>query len=175
MARSVSAPRLRAARFYEIPYSVFDILLQMRGAIDPDSGQIVCHFYSLGVASLETSSGAVPLVIADGCLMMTFGPENVDAVLGDTEPQPVEAISVRNGRLAIGDVEIDHYWGLAALTYAKEAGTRVQFYKLSIDIDGEEAPVAGILVDGTDLGPMLLLIPRSCEYIVEEEQPPTHM
>ncbi len=169
------APRLRPSRFYDIPYSVFDILLQMRGAIDPDSGQIVCHFYSLGVAALETGNGAVPLVVAEGCLMMTFGPENVDAVLEDAEPEEVDAITVRNGRLVIGDIEIDHYWGLAALTYAKEAGTRIQFYKLRLDIEGENAPIAGILVDGTDLGPLLFLVPRSCEYIVEEEQPPTHM
>lgn len=169
------APRLRPARFFDIPYSVFDILLQMRGAIDPDSGQIVCHFYSIGVASLETSSGAVPLVVAEGCLMLTFGPENVEAVLRDSEPQEADSISIRDGRLAIGDVEIDHYWGLAALAYAREAGTRVRFYKLRLSIDDEEAPLAGMLVEGTDLGPLLLLVPRSCEYIVEEEQLPTHM
>lgn len=169
------APRLRAARFFEIPYSVFDVLLQMRGAIDPDSGQIVCHFYSLGVAALETSSGAVPLVLAEGCLMLTFGPENVEAVLSESDPEPVDTINVRDGKLIVGDIEIDHYWGLAALAYAREAGTRLRLYKLRISIDDEEAPIAAMLVDGTDLGPLLFLVPRSCEYIVEEEQPTTHM
>lgn len=169
------APRLRAARFFDIPYGVFDILLQMRGAIDPDSGQIVCHFYSLGVAALETSNGAVPVVVAEGCLMLTFGPENVDALLAEASPVEVESLAVRNGKLYIGDLEIDHYWGLAALHYAREAGYTTRLYKLRIDIDGEEAPIAGILVEGTDLGPLLMLVPKSCEYIEEQEQLTTHM
>jgi hypothetical protein len=169
------APRLRSGRFFDIPYSVFDILLQMRGAIDPDTGQIVCHFYGIGVAALDTSQGSVPVVVAEGCLMLTFGPENVDAVLADAEPQEVETLTVRDGRLVIGDLEIDHYWGLAALAYAREAGHRIRLYKLRMTIDEEEAPIAGMLVEGTDLGPLLFLIPRSCEYIVEEEQLPTHM
>ena len=169
------APRLDTRRFYDIPYSVYDILAQMRGAIDPDTGQIVCHFYSIGVAALETSSGPVPLIVVEGCLMLTYGPDNVEAVLRDASPREVEAITVKKGRLIIGELEIDHYWGLAALAYAREAASTIKLYNLDIAIDEEKAPIAAIRIDDTDLGPVLILIPRSCEYIEETEQPPTHM
>ncbi|NOZ89088.1 MAG: hypothetical protein GXO15_04100 [Crenarchaeota archaeon] len=167
--------RLNPNRFFDVPYNVFDIVLQMRGAIDPDSGQIVCHFYSIGVAALETEHGAVPVVVAEGCLMATFGPENVEAVLSAGSAVEVDSLTVRNGRLLVGDVEIDHYWGLAALAYARELAGTTRFYKLRLDVDGEEALIAGIRVDTSDAGPVLLLVPRSCEYIEEQEQPPTHM
>ncbi|ABM80002.1 hypothetical protein [Hyperthermus butylicus] len=168
--------RLRAARYFTIPYSVFDILLQMRGAIDPDSGQIVCHFYSLGVAALETSAGAVPVIVVDGCLMASFGKENVEAILSSGSAVEVENFTLRGGKILIGDVEIDSTWGLAAIAYAGETGAPIKLYKLRLEIDGEEAPIAGIYVEASDAGPLLLLIPSTCEYIeVEEPQPPTHM
>jgi hypothetical protein len=63
-----------------------------------------------------------------------------------------------------------------AVAYAAETGSPVKAYELTMDVDGREAPIAAILVEETDAGPMLMLIPRSCEYIEEEEQsPPTHM
>ena len=168
--------KLRASRYFTIPYSVFDVLLQMRGAIDPDSGQIVCHFYSLGVAALETPAGAVPVIVIDGCLMASFGKENIEAILSSGAAVELESFTVREGKIMIGDIEIDSTWGLAAIAYAGEAGAPIRLYKLRLEVDGEEAPIAGIYVEASDSGPLLLLIPSSCEYIeVEEQQPPTHM
>ncbi|ALL00726.1 hypothetical protein Pyrde_0676 [Pyrodictium delaneyi] len=167
--------KLDSSKYFSIPYSVFDVLLQMRGAIDPDSGQIVCHFYTLGVAALETGDSAVPVIVLEGCLLATFGKENIEAVLKAGEAVEVNEFRVNRGRIAIGDLEVDHYWGLAAIAYAGETGADVKLYKLRVVVDGEEAPVAAILVDPTDAGPMLMMLPKSCEYIEEQEQPPTHM
>ncbi|KSW11866.1 hypothetical protein CF15_03440 [Pyrodictium occultum] len=167
--------RLTTTRYFSIPYSVFDVLLQMRGAIDPDSGQIVCHFYDLGVAVLESPGAAVPVIVVEGCLLATFGDENVKALLDSGSAVEVQELRVTQGRVMVGDVEIDHFWGLAALAYAGETGAEVKLYKLRLDVDGFEAPVAGVYVSSTDAGPMLMLVPRSCEYIEEQEQPPTHM
>ena len=167
--------RIRASRFFDVPYSLYDIVLQMRGAIDPDTGQIVCHFYSLGALVIETPRGGVPAVVVEGCLIVTYGPDNVRDLLEAGEAVEVESITVRQGRLVIGDVEIDHYWGLAALVYAREAG-QARFYKLRLAVeDGEPAPIAGILAEQTDSGPVLMLVPRTCEYVEEQEQLPTHM
>ncbi|BES80868.1 hypothetical protein [Pyrodictium abyssi] len=167
--------RLDSSKYFSIPYSVFDVLLQMRGAIDPDSGQIVCHFYTLGVAVLETEEASVPVIVIEGCLLATFGKENVETVLRMGDAVEVSEFRVSRGRVAVGDLEIDHYWGLAAIAYAGETGADVKLYKLRLAVDGEDAPVAAILVDPTDAGPMLMLLPKSCEYIEEQEQPPTHM
>ncbi len=171
----VSRLRLVVKRYFDIPYGVFDILLQMRGAIDPDSGQIICHFYSLGVVAIDTPKGAVPFAVAEGCLFITFGLQNVKLVLEHGDAVEVENLSIKHGKIMIGDIEIDHYWGLAALAFAREYGHQVKLYKLRLNIDEEEAPIAGILVEETDVGPALLLIPRTCEYVEEQEQPPTHM
>jgi hypothetical protein len=169
--------KLRTQRYFTIPYSLFESLLQMRGAIDPDSGQIVCHFYSLGVSVLETPAGPVPIVVIEGCLMVTFGKENVETLLAGGSAVEVGAFSVKDGQIYVGDVAIDNTWGLAAIAYAGELGTHVRLYKLRMSVDdGEEAPIAGIYVETEDGIPVLLLIPSSCEYVeIEEERPPTHM
>ena len=167
--------RLDSSKYFSIPYSVFDVLLQMKGAIDPDSGQIVCHFYTLGVAVLEAEKASVPVIVIEGCLLATFGKENVETVLRMGNAVEVSEFRVSRGRVTVGDLEIDHYWGLAAIAYAGETGADVKLYKLRLAVDGEDAPIAAILVDPTDAGPMLMLLPKSCEYIEEQEQPPTHM
>ncbi|RUM46889.1 MAG: hypothetical protein DSY37_04195 [Hyperthermus sp.] len=168
--------RLDTKKYFEIPYNMFDVVLQMRGAIDPDSGQIICHFYSLGATVIETEEGRnVPVIVAEGCLMATFGPENVKTILEEGEAREISSIRVTRGRLILDDMEIDHYWGITALIYAREMGSPVRFYKLRLSIDDEDTNIAGILVEETDSGPLLLLIPRSCEYIEEREELPTHM
>ncbi len=170
--------KMRTQKYFTIPYSLFESLLQMRGAIDPDSGQIVCHFYSIGVTTLEVRDGSVPVVVVEGCLMITFGRENVDAVLSSGSAVEIESFTVRDGRIYVGDVAIDTTWGLAAIAYAGELGSHVRLYKLKMSVDdgGEEAPIAGIYVEMEDGTPVLMLVPSSCEYIeVEEERPPTHM
>ncbi len=169
-------PRLSLGKYFTIPYSVFEILMQMRGAIDPDSGQIVCHFLDLGVTTLDIGEGSIPFIVVDGCLFATFGRENVEAILGTDAIIEVNNIRVDKGRIVFGDVEIDNYWGPIALAFAAETGALVRTYKLYVDVDGKEAPIAAILVESTDAGPMLMLIPRSCEYIEEgEEKPLTHL
>ncbi len=171
-------PRLRLSlgKYFTIPYSVFEMLMQMRGAIDPDSGQIVCHFLDLGVTILDIEEDSVPFIVIDGCLFTTFGRENVETVLGAEAAVEVNSIHVDKGKIVFGDVEIDNYWGPIALAFAAETGAPIKTYKLYIDIDGKEAPIAAILVENTDAGPMLMLIPRSCEYIEEgEEKPLTHL
>jgi hypothetical protein len=170
--------RMRTQKYFTIPYSLFESLLQMRGAIDPDSGQIVCHFYSLGVSVLETQAGPVPVVVVEGCLMVTFGKENVETLLSSGSAVEVGSFNVREGRVYVGDVAIDSTWGLAAIAYAGEIGNRVKLYKLRMAVDDgdEEAPIAGIYVETEEGVPVLLLVPSSCEYVeVEEERPPTHM
>ena len=169
--------KLATQRYFTIPYSVFDSLMQMRGAIDPDSGQIVCQFYSLGVIVLETPNGAVPAIVIDGCLIVTFGRENVETLLSSGSAVEVESFTVKDGRVYVGDVGINTTWGLTAIAYAGELGTTVKLYKLRINIDGDEAPIAGIYVETEDGNPLLMLVPTSCEYveIEEEERPPTHM
>ena len=168
-------PRLSLGKYFTIPYSVFEMLMQMRGAIDPDSGQIVCHFLDLGVTVLDIEGGSIPFIVIDGCLFATFGKENIESILGEAAVE-VSSIRVDKGRIVFGDVEIDNYWGPIALAFAAETGAPIKTYKLYIDVDGKEAPIAAILVENTDAGPMLMLIPRSCEYIEEgEERPLTHL
>ena len=173
----MSRVKLLTQRYFTIPYSVFDSLLQMRGAIDPDSGQIVCHFYSLGVIVLETPQGSVPAIVVDGCLIITFGKENVETLLSSGAAVEVSSFTVRDGRLYVGDVGVNTTWGLAAVAYAGELGTTVKLYKLRVSVNGEEAPIAGIYVETEEGTPLLMLVPTSCEYveIEEEERPPTHM
>ncbi len=169
-------PRLSLGKYFTIPYSVFEMLMQMRGAIDPDSGQIVCHFLDLGVTVLDTEGGSIPFIVIDGCLFATFGKENIEIILGVEAAVEVDNIRVDRGKILFGDVEIDNYWGPIALAFAAETGAPIKTYKLYIDVDGKEAPIAAILVENTDAGPMLILIPRSCEYIEEgEEKPLTHL
>ena len=172
----MTRPRLSLGKYFTIPYSVFEMLMQMRGAIDPDSGQIVCHFLDLGVTVLDAEGGSIPFIVIDGCLFATFGKENVESILSAEAAVEVDNIRVDRGKIMFGDVEIDNYWGPIALAFAAETSAPIKTYKLYIDVDGKEAPIAAILVENTDAGPMLILIPRSCEYVEEgEEKPLTHL
>lgn len=168
--------RLDLGKYFTIPYAVFEMLMQMKGAIDPDSGQIVCHFLDLGVAVLDTEAGSIPFIVVDGCLFATFGKNNVEAVLRNENVVEVSNIRVDKGKIVFGDIEIDNYWGPIALAFAAETGSPIKMFKIYIEVDDKNAPIAAILVEATDAGPMLMLIPRSCEYVEEGEQRPlTHL
>jgi len=172
----VARLRLGLEKYFTIPYTVFEILMQMRGAIDPDSGQIVCHFLDLGVAALDTETESIPFIVIDGCLLATFGKNNVEAILRSENAVEINSIRVDKGKIVFGDIEIDNYWGPVALAFAAETGSPVKMFKLHVEVDDKKAPIAAILVETTDAGPMLILIPRSCEYVEEGEQKPlTHL
>ncbi|MET1128324.1 MAG: hypothetical protein ABWW70_03300 [Thermoproteota archaeon] len=163
--------RLSTSRYYEIPYSVFDVLLQMRGAVDPDSGQIVCHFHSIGVAALETPEGAVPAIVVDGCLIAVAGAQNVEAVLRSGDAVEVDSIRISKGRLMVGDVPMDSYWGLAALTYSREMGHGLRLYKLVVYFDEEPETVAAVeMLTLDETGPFLFLVPQDCTPLEEGEK-----
>jgi hypothetical protein len=118
-----------------------------------------------------------PYVDRDRIVIMghSGGYYTLGRIIANGDAVEVNEFRVSRGRVAIGDLEIDHYWGLAAIAYAGETGADVKLYKLRLTVNDEDAPIAAILVDPTDAGPMLVLLPKSCEYIEEQEQPPTHM
>ncbi|BEP18223.1 hypothetical protein PYJP_15750 [Pyrofollis japonicus] len=170
MTEIMKKPRLSLTKYFTIPYTVFEALMQMRGAIDPDSGQIVCHFLDLGVTALDLDGSSIPLIVIDGCLFATFGRENVETIVERGGAVEISSLNVNKGRILFGDVEIDNYWGPIALAFAAETASPVKMFKIYLDVDGKEAPIAAILVENTEAGPMLMLIPRSCEYVEESEQ-----
>ncbi len=165
------AIRVSGRRYFDITHHMMETLAMQHGAIDPDSGHIVCHHYRLGVAVAETPRGPVPVLVVEDCVMVTAGRDNVEALLaGDS----VEAgtLSMRSGRVEVGGLPVDSYWMILALSYAKDMEGSIKLYKVDVERDGRRVRAAALLVE-TESTQVLIVVPQRCEG--ERQQPRTHM
>lgn len=164
---------ISSRKIFEISHSMLETLALQHGAIDPDSGHIVCHHYRLGVALATVGNKAVPLFTIEGCIFITAGRDNVEELLHSTSVVEVDTISLRGGGIEVGDVKLDGYWALLALSFARENGDKLRLFKLEIELDGRREKAVGFLIESKEAQPVMLIVPRSCRE--EKQQVRTHM
>ncbi len=162
--------KLQRSRYFEVTQHMMEVLAYQHGAIDPDSGHIVCHQYRLGVTMGYTRKGPVPFLVVENCLLITAGKENVEAVLEDSvEANP---ITVRSGKVEVGGIQVDSYWLFAALSYAKDLEGEIYMYKLDLERDDGKVKAVAVAVRREE-NAVLVIVPSKCEP--EKTQPKTHM
>ena len=163
--------RLASRRYFEVTQHMMETLAFQHGAIDPDSGHIVCHQYRVGVAVAETPRGPVPLLVIENCVLLTAGRENVEALLEGNSVE-VDGLSLKSGRVEVGGMQVDGYWMIAALSYAKDLEGSMKLYKVEVERDGKPVKAVAVVVETRETA-VALLVPQSCE--AERAAPKTHM
>ena len=158
-------------RYFDVTQHMMEVLAFQHGAIDPDSGHIVCHHYRLGVVLAETGKGPVPLLVIENCLYVTAGRENVDAILDDGSVEAGQ-LTIRSGRVEVGGLQVDGYWLFTALSYAKDLEADIAVYKVELEREGDRVKAVAVVARKGDTA-VLLLVPARCEP--EKTQPKTHM
>ncbi len=158
---------------FEVSETLLEVLGFLHGAIDPDSGHIVCHHYRLGVFVAMAGGRPVPLFGIEGCLFVTMGDENTSAIVSGDDAVSVDSLSITGGSIAVGDVKIESYWALLALSFVREMSGSIHMYKLNLLLDGRSVKAAGILVKPKESQPVLVIVPSQCFY--ERREVATHM
>ncbi len=163
--------RLVPRRYFEVTQHMMETLAFQHGAIDPDSGHIVCHQYRIGVTLAETPKGPVPMLVIENCVYVTAGRENVEAVLSGNSVEAGQ-LNIRSGRLEVGGLPVESYWMITALSYAKDLEGSMRLYKVEVDDDGRRFKAIAVVVETRETA-VLLLVPQRCE--AERAAPKTHM
>ena len=164
---------IKRERSFEVTETILEVLGFLHGAIDPDSGHIVCHHYRFGVAAIDVGGKPVPLFSIEGCIFLTAGEENTRLILENSGAVKVEELRISGGNIAVGDVSVESYWALLALSFVRELGGKIYTYKIPVNLDGRAVKAAGILVRPKDSYPVLIILPSKCAY--ERKEVATHM
>jgi len=160
---------------FEISESMLEILGFLHGAIDPDSGHIVCHHYRLGVLYAKHENNIIPLFGVENCLFVTAGEENISAIISSDDAVKIETLSVSGGRLTIGDIDVENYWIFLALSFVREIGGKLSFYKLGLILeDKKEVKAVALLAEPKDSTPVMLIVPSKC-VSQEKKELTTHI
>jgi len=68
------------------PHSVFEDLADLHGAVDPDTGHLVCHYFPIAPVIVEAGSSEVPGLQIGECLTLVLGREYTGKILEASRP-----------------------------------------------------------------------------------------
>ncbi len=114
----------------EIPGYVLEPLAYMHGAVDPDSGHLSCHYYSLGIASIAIGDTIYPALVIGGCMYLV--PGRIKDL--DSDPE-VHVESVERESARIGGVAIESFMLSLLYNLAREGQASIRFYKIELSDD----------------------------------------
>jgi len=164
---------IERSRGFEVTETLLETLGLLHGAIDPDSGHIICHHYRFGVFYAKQSGNTIPLFSIEGCLFITIGEKNVEAIVKSNDAVEAGTLSITEGSISIGDVKLESYWALLALNFIRETGGRFYLYKVDLVLDGKPVKAAALLAKPEESAPIMIILPSKC--IVEKKEVSTHM
>ena len=86
--------RIRGKPVYA-PHTIIEELADLHGAIDPETGHMICHYYPFAPIIIDTEEGVVPGLHIGDCLTLVPGKDNVDKIIASTTttnkiPKPTE-------------------------------------------------------------------------------------
>ena len=111
------------------------------GAIDSESGHIVCHGYAIRPAIIETDTDTIPALVIDDCVAY-ISDDDVDKLVRLAEEHPEIRISNRGVESRSGVIRTP--WLLYVLGFSKDARSLPSMHPLRVTVNGDEKP--GILV-----------------------------
>jgi len=68
------------------PHSVLEDLADLHGAVDPDTGHLVCHYFPLAPVIIDAGGNDVPGLQIGECLTLVLGREYTSKILEASRP-----------------------------------------------------------------------------------------
>lgn len=160
---------------FKVPYAIEELFSDMHGAIDPDSGHIVCFKKETKIKILEDENGnIIPLVSYDDCIALTMGTQNVVNLISCSKARAVDKIEITVGHVNVKTRDLEVSLKLEQIANSirllKSTGyNRVRLYigRIAIDNKEHEVPIIiGISDRGTETIAIIVLPCRE-EKLIE--------
>ncbi len=152
-----------------IPHHILDSIIDLHAAIDPDTGHLSCHHYTLGLAVAKVGESVVPLMVVGDCMYVAFGSSS--KIIAGTAAGSANVEGIEEGMAIVGGSTIDASLLSTAISLAREVRSRISFHSINIEIDGREERYALISVEGkTEEESMAILIGKCREEPEGKEQ-----
>jgi len=103
--------KLRTKPVYT-PHTLFEEIADLHGAVDPDTGHLICHYYPLAPVIVEVDGEAVPGLQVGECLTLVPGQDNVEKIVSATvraEGIAPEGYDTRAIGLALAPLRVQAY------------------------------------------------------------------
>ncbi len=133
-----------AGKTQYIPDSIIEGVARLHGAVDPDTGHVVCHHYSLGATAIEVNDSVIPGLIVGECLIIVYGEKHVSLLVGGARQVSLEGFN--QDYAVAGDVRVDAAHLALVLSLLRDAKARVTFYTIDLEDDGVEKPALMIVL-----------------------------
>lgn len=122
-----------------IPDSIWESIIRLHGAIDPDTGHLSCHHNPLGLGQIEVSGVNLPVLVVSDCLVLVLGEENVKVLLKVARPAAVEELGPES--TSIGSASASTYHLALVLSLLREFKAQVKIYTVRASREGFEEEV----------------------------------
>ena len=149
-----------------IPDSILESIAMLHGAVDPDTGHLVCHHYPLGLAIIEASGRSMPALSIGECIYLV-PPPHIDPLVRDANSSSLEVLG--EDTTSIGGAVVDTPAIALVLSVLREEKGSIKFYITNVEVGGREsrAVLARLDLHGEAWG--LLVVPCKQTGIREHE------
>ncbi len=137
MPRLVTKPRF-------LPHSVMEDLVDLHGAVDPDTGHLICHYYAIAPVIVEIAGRKFPGLNVGECMTIVQGQDAVAAAEEEGERVELSEIDAKGG---VNGISVDAASLALALSHVRNAGGKL---RLLAPRSGEDAVIVVFDSDGEE-------------------------
>ncbi len=137
-----------------LPHYIVENVLGFHGAIDPDTGHLVCHYYRMAPVTVEVRGTPYPALLVDECIYVVSDPEAVQALIEESTPYNLSKITHEG---EAGEVMVEQSLLGMALSVLKEPGMSMEVRRL----DGADGSLLVVYRDKA--GSVTAVIVGKCE------------
>ncbi|BAN90284.1 hypothetical protein [Aeropyrum camini] len=126
-----------------LPDPVWEAVVRLHGAVDPETGHLICHHYPIALQLVETSEGAVPAVMVGDCILVVVGSTYVSRLLTEARESRLEELGADQAR--VGGVRVPAEAIAHVLSSLRDWRAQARFYTITLE-RGEHSEDAVIAV-----------------------------
>ncbi len=161
-------PRLRVGP--QVTPALLETIAGFHGAVDSETGHLICHGYTLRPAVLEVGNEPLPVLIIDECVAYTAGAD-VEKLVGIAEK--VEEVRFERDVVEAGGVRVASPWVATVIGLARDAQGLPVIYKLEVSTEKGVRP-ALLLVYETGEAKQAFMV-MDCRVEQRRGAPVTHV
>jgi len=130
-------PKIRGKPIY-LPHTVMENIVDLHGAIDPDTGHLICHYYAIAPVIVEIGGVDFPGINVGECLTLVPGEKAANKALEEAEPvkigeldtsKGVDGVRVDPASLALALGYVRYAEGSMKLLVSKDKGSLIVLYE----------------------------------------------
>ncbi|MEB3774095.1 MAG: hypothetical protein GSR86_04115 [Desulfurococcales archaeon] len=125
-----------AGKIKHIPDSILESIAMLHGAVDPDTGHLICHHYPLGLALIEAGGRSMPALGIGECIYLV-PPPYADLLVGDARSSALEQLG--EDTTSMGGAVVDTPAIALVLSVLREEKGSIRLYTVPVEVDGRES------------------------------------